>query len=218
MNNKLITAVFNILNIPQDQPRGSDLALEVRHVVLAALRKSPEQRVIADRYEQHPAETAALLKLELMKLLDEQSDLVETLQGLVGRYETAVSKPSSSVNIVTDGGTLVQGDGNTVIGDGATYIKNSTVNLPPKKTAAEDALGARPEMQQMRMQMAEFFNLNDLQDLCWELGIQYEDLPGAGLSAKVRELLSFCWRNGRLPDLLEYCRTARPHVEWPTLE
>ncbi|KAA3663894.1 MAG: hypothetical protein DWQ04_08515 [Chloroflexi bacterium] len=218
MNDKVTTAVFNILNNPTNQPPGNEIARQLHNNVLAALRQNPEQRVIADRYEQYPTETAALLKLELVKLLNVQPELVETLQALVVRYETAVSNtPPSTEATVTGSGTIVQGDSNTVIGAGATYIENSTVNLPQHEANAEDILGARPDLQQLRIQITEYFGLNDLQDLCWELGILYEDLGSNGLSAKVRELLGFCWRNGRISDLLDYCRKARPHLKWPSV-
>ena len=65
--------------------------------------------------------------------------------------------------------------------------------------------------------MIEYFNLDDIQNLCWDLGIAYEEFGGGGISAKVRELLGYCVRNGRIPDLLDYCRQERAHVEWPKL-
>ncbi len=227
MNEKLTTAVFNILNNPTSHAPGSEIARQLRSEVLAVLRRYPEQRVIADRYEQYPSETAALLKLELAKLLAAHPDLVDMLQGLVMRYETAVSSaPTSTQATVIGSGTVVQGTGNTVIGAGATYISNSSnssnssdsdVNSGKNETDADAVLRVMPEAQRLREQITEYFNLDEFQNLCWDLGIPYEELGEGGLSAKARELLGVCWRNGRMPDLLNYCRKKRPHVEWPSL-
>jgi hypothetical protein len=47
----------------------------------------------------------------------------------------------------------------------------------------------------------EKFNDNELRDLCFELDIDYESLPGEGKAAKVRELVTYCQRRDRLVDL-----------------
>jgi len=56
-----------------------------------------------------------------------------------------------------------------------------------------------------RVQLVKFIRdkLNDseLRDLCFELHIDYESLPGEGKAAKARELVSFCERRDRLPEL-----------------
>jgi hypothetical protein len=61
-----------------------------------------------------------------------------------------------------------------------------------------------------RVQLVKFirdkFNDSELRDLCFELQIDYESLPGDGKAAKARELVSFCERRDRLPELE---RTAR---------
>jgi hypothetical protein len=47
----------------------------------------------------------------------------------------------------------------------------------------------------------EKFNDSELRDLCLELGIDYESLGGEGKAAKARELVAFCVRRDRLPEL-----------------
>jgi hypothetical protein len=45
------------------------------------------------------------------------------------------------------------------------------------------------------------FNDSELRDLCFELDIDYESLGGEGKAAKARELVAFCERRDRLPEL-----------------
>ena len=65
-----------------------------------------------------------------------------------------------------------------------------------------------------RVQLVKFirdkFSDSELRDLCFELHIDYESLPGEGKAAKARELVSFCERRDRLPELE---RTARHMLE-----
>jgi hypothetical protein len=59
---------------------------------------------------------------------------------------------------------------------------------------------------EMRTYIVEHFNDDELRDLCFELGIDYESLTGSGKSAKARELVSFCERHGRFADLEQVSR------------
>jgi hypothetical protein len=63
-------------------------------------------------------------------------------------------------------------------------------------------------------QISEYFNADELADLCYRLDITYENLAGTTHSARVRELTDYCRRHGRLDDLIAACRKLRPHVLW----
>jgi hypothetical protein len=59
------------------------------------------------------------------------------------------------------------------------------------------------------------FNTNELRDLCLDLGLDYEDLPGEGKSAKVRELVFYFSRPTRnIERLVETCIHLRPNAPW----
>ncbi len=67
---------------------------------------------------------------------------------------------------------------------------------------------------QLSDQITEYFNGEELADLCYRLGVQYENLPGGTVAAKARELTEHCRRRGRVDDLITTCRERRPHVLW----
>ncbi|MCA9943984.1 MAG: leucine-rich repeat domain-containing protein [Anaerolineales bacterium] len=90
-----------------------------------------------------------------------------------------------------------------------------------------DDVGARQQVKpdpHGRMEMADLsllrrllldsFNPGELKDLCFELGIDYDDLPGDGRSVKARELILRLQREGRLDELVAYGRKHRPHAQW----
>lgn len=67
-------------------------------------------------------------------------------------------------------------------------------------------------------QISDTFNTSELQNLCLDLGIDYEALPvpldAAGKLDKVRALVLYCQRHGRLPNLLEALQEKRPSSNW----
>lgn len=67
---------------------------------------------------------------------------------------------------------------------------------------------------QLSDQINDYFNAEELADLCFRLGIEYENLPGGTKSARARELADYCRRHGRVDDLIATCRQLRPHVLW----
>jgi hypothetical protein len=58
--------------------------------------------------------------------------------------------------------------------------------------------------------LREHFNRDDLRLLCADLGIDFEDLADTGLYAKKRELVQYCERRGRLPELASAMRAMMP--------
>ena len=57
-----------------------------------------------------------------------------------------------------------------------------------------------------------YFDDNEIRDLCFQLGVGYEDLPGRGKGAKARELVQFMERRDRLDVLVTKVRRLRPHI------
>ncbi len=82
-----------------------------------------------------------------------------------------------------------------------------------------DAAGRRPVTEQaeptiLRRLIVKHFSDSELRDLCFDLTIDYENLPGPTKNDKARELVTYCERFGRTADLFALCRQQRPQVEW----
>jgi hypothetical protein len=67
---------------------------------------------------------------------------------------------------------------------------------------------------QLRKEITKSFTKGELNTLCFDLNIEYEDLSGDRLEDKARELVQYCRRRGRLLALVQYCREVRPHIGW----
>lgn len=62
------------------------------------------------------------------------------------------------------------------------------------------------------------FDAEGLRNLCFDLGIDYDDLPSRGKAAKARELVSYLERCERIPECLQVGRQLRPDIPWVKLE
>jgi len=122
-----------------------------------------------------------------------------------------------NVQITTNGNNNGQwAIGDTVIQFGA--VNGGEVNLqpaapPPSHTddsAPSLTAGQRKALVALRRVLTQLFDHEELRDLIFDLAIDYDSLPGAAKKDKARELISFCWRRGRLPELKQAVLERRP--------
>lgn len=62
------------------------------------------------------------------------------------------------------------------------------------------------------------FNESELGGLCFELGVEVEDLNGRNHLDKVRSLSTYMQRRNRLHELVERCAALRPDTDWSVEE
>lgn len=67
----------------------------------------------------------------------------------------------------------------------------------------------------LRRLLAERFDDEELRTLCFDLGVDYEDLAGGTHEARARELVLYLGRRQALPQLIAYLRRTRPDIELP---
>jgi hypothetical protein len=73
-------------------------------------------------------------------------------------------------------------------------------------------------LSQLRQLLIKRFSDGELRTLCFDLGVEYEDLPGSGKADKARELVDYMERYERLADLVRVGRQSRPDVPWPDID
>ncbi|HRQ42572.1 MAG TPA: hypothetical protein PLD25_32045 [Chloroflexota bacterium] len=66
----------------------------------------------------------------------------------------------------------------------------------------------------LRQILNDYFNESELQNLAFDLGVDYENLPGKSKGDKAREIIAFLERRGRLSDLIQTCCRLRPNAPW----
>ena len=65
--------------------------------------------------------------------------------------------------------------------------------------------------------MRDSINLSELKSICFELVVDYDELPGGILSEKTHELVLFLNRQERIPELLALMQKLRPKIDWSTV-
>ncbi|MEM7116830.1 MAG: TIR domain-containing protein, partial [Chloroflexota bacterium] len=99
-------------------------------------------------------------------------------------------------------------------------VKPSTSSSPSRPATPNNDPTPSPtqpqtqiDQKKLRELMLSSFNISELKTLTDDLGeVFYEDLGGEGRSDKVRELIGFMDRRGRLQELVDAVRKERPHL------
>ncbi len=68
----------------------------------------------------------------------------------------------------------------------------------------------------LRKALTTYFNEGELRTLCFDLGINYEDLGGRGKAENAAELVTYAQRHNFLDKLAYFVQDARPHVKLKT--
>ncbi len=78
-------------------------------------------------------------------------------------------------------------------------------------------MGTSVSPAQLRQLLNYCFDTYEFRDLCLDLGVDYDALPGEGKDGKSRELIAYFGRPGRSTDkLIEVCSQLRPKAPWNT--
>jgi hypothetical protein len=70
---------------------------------------------------------------------------------------------------------------------------------------------------QLRQLLSQLFSKEELAALCFDLGVDYDSLPGDGTSAKVVEIIEHFSRAGRIKALIQLASTQRTQADWGSL-
>ena len=103
----------------------------------------------------------------------------------------------------------------SVLFDVARQMIGDAAEAPAVAEGEEASVTDQAYLTQIYELLMARFNESELQTLCFYLGIDYESLNGTAKPGKVRELVQYCDRAGRLGDLRERVKGERPLVDWP---
>ena len=66
----------------------------------------------------------------------------------------------------------------------------------------------------LHKQIDQFFSFSEVRTLCFNLGVDYENIPGDHRSAFIRNLIVSLAKQNRLQELIEEVRAERTFVDW----
>lgn len=154
------------------------------------------------------------------------TEIRETLARIVRsdpEVRALVAGLSPTEQTITRQQVSVRGDSNVVLTVGGDLqVSNMQISsqFPPQTIAQPTGEALKKEgtsLTELRQVLVTRFNEDELRTLCFDLGVDYDDLPGEGKVGKARELVAFLDRRSRIPELLKFGRQLRPDVPWPDL-
>jgi hypothetical protein len=86
--------------------------------------------------------------------------------------------------------------------DDTRPVEANSQDLPPQE-----------RLTRLREMLVKRFSVEELRTLCFDLGLEYDGLPGDGKEAKARELVAYLERRDRIPELEEKSKRLRPDLE-----
>ena len=127
---------------------------------------------------------------------------------------------SKSTDITISGDVSGQiGAGDSVIQFG--NVSGGKVVLGPEGVGAAGDDSGEPEprpraererLAELRQTLSQRFSEDELRDLVFDLGLDYDNLPGDGKAGKARELVAYCDRHDLIGKLSETMRRSRPDI------
>jgi hypothetical protein len=95
-----------------------------------------------------------------------------------------------------------------------SHINDNMAGIQRKLAALEvDSITYKPG-EKFRHEGLKTFNGPELEELAFDLGVLFEDLPGQTLSQKRKELLLYFQRRGEMEKLIARCQELRPNINW----
>ncbi len=100
----------------------------------------------------------------------------------------------------------------------ATFAPQINLNLGgrarKRKTPAKSTAKPSPSPEQLALlqTLRDQFTLEELETICWELGITFDDLPARTLTGKARQLIERAAALNTLDTLIDIVRRERPQT------
>lgn len=89
---------------------------------------------------------------------------------------------------------------------------NATIGVQQLLNGIEDQ--QERNLSQLHQKLIRYFSHDELRTICFNLGMDYEDVAGESRNHTARELLRYLERRGLIPKLIDLCRESRPGVTW----
>lgn len=134
-------------------------------------------------------------------------------------YARILEPDSRGKTIILRGdGAIAQGDGALAVGKGGVIVVGNNTGIintgETKVVLPEDRMGTKKVAGRNEIYrfLVDYFSLDEVQGLCFEMGVEYEDLPGNTKSAKARSLVEHVEHRESLEELKKLMRVARPNL------
>ena len=148
--------------------------------------------------------------------IDKDAGIIALADELLGLCLGQGAPPPAADN----GGSINTGGGAYVGGNAATgrdFTGRDTITInhfhsTPQPGSATPAAGGADDKQALAPLLSKYFDLNDIDGLCFDLGYDSDNIGGDTKDARIRALLAHCAKIEELPKLKAAMLAARPNL------
>jgi hypothetical protein len=202
-------------------PAAAQKAGDLFQAALDYLRRRPQSENIASEYEQDPETYEKPMEKKLFAAVQTDAAFSAQLKELLAAYEATALAYRASTTISSQGsGAISQGSGDA-LGERAVLARDvqgpivtGSQNIIYTGRPPASSVTLPPTLALMRDKLVQHFDKRELNILCFDLGLAYDDLPGETRTELAQALVEYCHRHNRLPDLIVRCQSERPQIEW----
>ncbi len=183
---------------------------------------------LAEKKPDDPARLATL-KDELESAgANNDSDVLKAAQGLLELIKQQAPAVATQYNLTVQGSGAAAGTGARAVGAGGVIVEGNTtggINTGTQTThnyygqpsadpagAAGTGLVASAEGRKVYQLLNDYFTMSNIEGLCFEMGIDEENLRGETKAGKSRALVQHVETTGRLDELKKLMRAQRSNL------
>lgn len=96
-----------------------------------------------------------------------------------------------------------------------TILEEAKIYFTPKTETGELKNQQTKNANQIIKLMNQYFDINELRDLCLDLQIDYENLLGERKVDKIKALVGLFFRQNLLDVLINWLSGIKPDINWP---
>lgn len=181
--------------------------------------KKPDDKSRQDVLKDELASAGAANDTEVIKTADALMQLVKAhAPSIATQYNVSVvgsgaAAAGQDATAVGAGGIIIKGNSSGNNNTGNQTTTNHYYGEPPdRQRDTTQGLVATPEGRRLQKLLDEYWNMEDIENLCFELGVDVDNLPGRTKAAIARSLVLYAEKNDRLDELRKLMRVQRPNL------
>jgi hypothetical protein len=151
---------------------------------------------------------------QVLEDLVHQDPEIRALAESLSEHTKSTSKgPKQEITAIGDGNLLISAGRDLTLHGGIESLRQR-ISQGEKISVKDPALNQLDQEERVALRhiLTEYFSAGELKTLCFDLGVDYEILPGEGKTNKAMELVAYFERRDHLGELIAACRQRRPNA------
>lgn len=94
------------------------------------------------------------------------------------------------------------------------FLTHNRVVQKATEKATKSGQQTTVSLKKLKQSLNNIFSVDELRELCFDLGVDYDNLSGSRKTDKIIDLIAYFERRQNLDELISVCRELRPNLNW----